>query len=97
MNGRPGKGSMSPIQREILLLIEEAGEETIITVLATLQHQFPTYTPEELLVETEKAVNGLKRLGLLVVTEWHSELHRTLAAPHSSIVSCANICMSPAQ
>ena len=53
----PGRLGLSPLQRDVLVLLEEAGAETVGTVLATLK-----ITDME---QFNAQVNGLVTLGLI--------------------------------
>jgi hypothetical protein len=53
---------ITPLQRDILWLLEEAGEEDVTTVIASLK----PLTSEAL----DNAVKGLVRLGFVARSEW---------------------------
>lgn len=55
------KVRLSPIQGQILLILEEAGEEYITTVLNTLKIEFPEVAPGDFIREAEQAIQGLIR------------------------------------
>jgi len=55
------KVSISPLQNRILWILEEAGEETTITVVATLRSK-KAYPDDDLF---EQALQGLDRLGYI--------------------------------
>jgi hypothetical protein len=44
---RPKKRRLSPLQREILWMLEEAGAETIPTIMVTLRSLFPSLSYDE--------------------------------------------------
>jgi hypothetical protein len=73
--GAPGSGRkqrLSPLQREVLWILEEAGAENLLTVLWTLRAHFPALEVTPLLGE---AVDGLRRLwlaGLIEVSTYHA-------------------------
>jgi len=55
------KVSISPLQNRILWILEEAGEETTITVVATLRSK-KAYPDDDLF---EQGLQGLERLGYI--------------------------------
>jgi len=55
------KVRISPLQNRILWILEEAGEETNITVVATLRSE-KAYPDDDLF---EQALQGLDRLGYI--------------------------------
>jgi hypothetical protein len=61
----PRKLSLSPMQREIVWILEEAGAESIPTVLNTLQAHFSDHTPDELLIVAEEAIRKLFDMGFV--------------------------------
>lgn len=67
----PRKVKLTPLQRDIIWLLEEAGEETIGTVIASVK------PPDQELFDG--AVNGLVRLGYLVKPEGAASLCLTKA------------------
>src|SRR4051812_18322485 len=63
---RSRKLRLSPVQREIVWMLEEAGAEEIPTVLYTLMTTLPDCSPDEVVAAVEEAVRGLCDLGLVV-------------------------------
>ena len=69
------KLKLSPMQREIVWMLEEAGSEALTTVLITLHGQFPGMAWRELMKNAEDAVKGLLHLGLVSLRQ-HVEKER---------------------
>lgn len=59
------KLKLSPVQREILWLLREAGGETVPHTLNYLHGEFPGVAWRELMQQVEEAVRGLLDLGLV--------------------------------
>ena len=53
----PRRLKLSPLQRDIMVTLQEAGAETISTVIATVRHSDPG--------EFSRSVDGLVSLGLI--------------------------------
>jgi hypothetical protein len=66
--GKPRKLSLSPIQREVLGMLEEAGEENMPTIINTLGLKFSDLSHEELRRKVGDAVEGLSRYGFVYLS-----------------------------
>lgn len=66
----PRKLKLSPLHRDILVMLEEAGSETIGTVIATIR-------PDDL-TEFNRQVDELIRLGLVQKEESRNEMELVL-------------------
>jgi DNA-binding MarR family transcriptional regulator len=66
----PRKVRLTPLQRDILWLLKEAGEETVVTVIASLR-------PLDRQA-FDRAVEGLVRLAYITRSEWPKELGGSL-------------------
>ncbi len=70
--GSRRKQRLSPLQREVLWMLEETGAEDLLTVLRTLRARFPGLEVTPLLGE---ATDGLRRLwlaGLIELSTYHA-------------------------
>jgi hypothetical protein len=70
--GRRRKQRLSPLQREVLWMLEETGAEDLLTILRTLHTRFPGLGTTPLLGE---ASDGLRRLwlaGLIELSTYHA-------------------------
>jgi hypothetical protein len=70
---RSKKYALSPIQREILWTLAEAGSENIPTILNTLRLKFLNLPVSELLRQSEKAIRDLSQSGLIALTQDHEK------------------------
>jgi hypothetical protein len=77
---------LSPVQREILRMLEEAGEENLPTVLNTLWAVFPDRSHQALFEDAEAAIQGLRQLGLVAFSRdlGKPNLHSVLLDDKSS-------------
>ena len=71
---------LSPMQREVLWMLEEAGEENVPALLNTLQALFPDKPYQSLLAEVQAAIRGLWQLQLVAFSRDHGKpnLHYVL-------------------
>jgi hypothetical protein len=60
--------SLTPVQREVLWALEEAGEENTPTLVNTLRSKFSNLSDEELHREINEAVEGLSRYGFVYMS-----------------------------
>jgi hypothetical protein len=72
MVGMPRKTRLTPLQRDVLRALEEAGEETLGTVIATVR---PAY-----LKTFHREVQTLVRFGYVCLTGPHDNPNVTLTA-----------------
>ena len=63
--GKLRKIRLSPLQREVLWMLEEAGSETLPTLANTLGAKFPHEPRDALLAATQDAVRDLHDAGLV--------------------------------
>ena len=70
VSGRAPKRRLSPLQREILWLLEESGAEDIIVILNTLRVQGSYSDMAQLLGEVANAMRRLWLDGLLELSEF---------------------------
>jgi hypothetical protein len=64
---RPRKVRLSPMQREILWILEEAGAEYIAATLNRLEKRFPEYSRDQFISTFEEAIRGLWELGFIAL------------------------------
>lgn len=63
--------SLSPMQRDVLWILEEAGEENLPTVLNTLRSNSAGVPDEVLIPALSDALRGLWRSGLITFCRYH--------------------------
>jgi hypothetical protein len=66
--GKQRKLSLSPVQREVLWTLEEAGEETVPTIINTLRLKFSKFLHKELLERVEEAIESLSQHGFVYLS-----------------------------
>jgi hypothetical protein len=66
--GKPRKLSLTPIQREVLWTLEEAGEENLPTIMNTLRVKLPGVAGDDLSGIIRGAVEDLARRGFISVS-----------------------------
>jgi hypothetical protein len=69
MAGSHQKLALTPLQNDILWLLEEAGSETLLTVLTTLIINETITASDSILYDVESAVRSLIRVGFLTMTK----------------------------
>ena len=59
------KYRLSPFQREVMVMLGDAGEESLLTMLIMLGKHYPDLSGNEIIINLEGAVRELNRLGLV--------------------------------
>ncbi len=58
---------LTPIERELLWMLEEAGEENLLSVFNALRSKFPETTDDTLIRETIEAIQHLLAVGFISI------------------------------
>jgi hypothetical protein len=66
-HNRSTRLKLSPIQREILWTLDEAGDEYITTILNTLRKIFPNRSNDDLIMAVESAIYNLYKHNLITI------------------------------